>query len=146
MALFVDGALNTCNIIDLHDCKDTKQRLEFMSLNIGRIIENLKPDHVVMEDVSLQTNASTLILLSRIQGAIIYACISENIKYTVYKPSVWRKILKFNQGKTVKRPELKKQAKDYVRNKYGISSTEDVCDAICIGEAFIKENNFKERE
>ena len=96
-------------------------------------------DYVVFEDVSLQTNVSTLILLAQIQGAIMQTCVMNNIPFIVYKPTQWRKVLKFNQGKNVKRPELKQQAKDYVYNKYGLKLKEDLCDAICIGEAFIKE-------
>lgn len=97
-------------------------------------------DHVVFEDVSLQTNVSTLILLAQIQGAIINTCVMNDICYSVYKATFWRSKLGFNQSRNVKRPELKQQAKDYVFNKYGLKLKEDLCDAICIGEAFIKEN------
>lgn len=102
----------------------------------NQIIEN-NVDHVVFEDVSLQTNVSTLILLAQIQGAIINTCVMNNISYSVYKSTSWRKILKFKQSRGIKRPELKQQAKDYVFNKYKLKLKEDICDAICIGEAFI---------
>lgn len=97
-------------------------------------------NYVVFEDVSLQTNVSTLILLAQIQGAIINTCVMNDICYSVYKATFWRSKLGFNQSRNVKRPELKQQAKDYVFNKYGLKLKEDLCDAICIGEAFIKEN------
>ena len=97
-------------------------------------------DYVVFEDVSLQTNVSTLILLAQIQGAIINTCVMNNICYSVYRPTFWRSKLGFKQNRNVKRPELKQQAKDYVYNKYGLKLKEDLCDAICIGEAFIIEN------
>lgn len=60
-----------------------------------------------------------------------------NIQYSVYKATFWRKVLKFKQSRGIKRPELKQQAKDYVFNKYNLKLKEDLCDAICIGEAFI---------
>ncbi len=109
----------------------------------NQIVEN-NVDYVVFEDVSLQTNVSTLILLAQIQGAIINTCVMNNICYSVYRPTFWRSKLGFKQSRNVKRPELKQQAKDYVYNKYGLKLKEDLCDAICIGEAFIIENNKKE--
>ena len=81
-------------------------------------------DYVVFEDVSLQTNVSTLILLAQIQGAIINTCVMNNICYSVYRPTFWRSKLGFKQNRNVKRPELKQQAKDYVYNKYGLKLKE----------------------
>lgn len=109
---------------------------------ISEYITKEVPDCVVIEDVSLQTNVSTLLLLAQIQGAIMQTCVALNIPYYVYKPSFWRKVLKFNQGKGIKRPELKKQAKEYIQNKYGLKLKIDQCEAICIGEAFIIENKI----
>ena len=107
---------------------------------LGRYIIDNMPDYVVFEGVSLQTNVSTLLLLAQIQGAIMQTCVMNNIPFMIYKPTQGRKVLKFNQGKSIKRPELKQQAKDYVYNKYGLKLKEDLCDAICIVEAFIIEN------
>ena len=83
-------------------------------------------DYVVFEDVSLQTNVSTLILLAQIQGAIINTCVMNNICYSVYRPTFWRSKLGFKQNRNVKRPELKQQAKDYVYNKYGLKLKEEL--------------------
>ena len=120
--------------------KDTNERMHEMIKRIHNMIIESNVDYVVFEDVSLQTNVSTLILLAQIQGAIINTCVMNNICYSVYRPTVWRSRLGFKQNRNVKRPELKQQAKDYVFNKYGLKLKEDLCDAICIGEAFIIEN------
>ena len=120
--------------------KDTHERVHEMIKRIHNQIVESKADYVVFEDVSLQTNVSTLILLAQIQGAIISTCVMNNICYDVYKPTFWRSKLGFKQSRNIKRPELKQQAKDYVYNKYGLTLKEDLCDAICIGEAFIIEN------
>lgn len=143
-AVFENQKLVKYNLIDLHGDKDSVHRLHRMIIELGKIIIKEKPDMVVFEDVSLQTNVATLMLLSQIQGALIYICASNEIQYKVYKPTTWRKILKFRQNKGIKRPELKQQAKDYVKNKYDLILKEDICDAICIGEAYIKENIEKE--
>ena len=128
------------DLIDLHKNKNMEIRVCEMIKTIGDYISNNKPDYVVFEGVSLQTNVSTLLLLAQIQGAIMQTCVSNNIPHIIYKPTTWRKILGFNQGKNIKRPELKKQAKEFVENKYNLKLKEDICDAICIGEAFIKEH------
>lgn len=136
-AIFENNKLVKYNIIELKSNKDTHARVEEMIKRIhNQIIEN-NVDYVVFEDVSLQTNVSTLILLAQIQGAIMNTCVMNNISYSVYKPTSWRKLLGFKQNRNIKRPELKQQAKDYVFNKYNLKLKEDLCDAICIGEAFI---------
>lgn len=137
LAIFENDRLVEYNIIELKKNKDKTSRLQEMMKLISESIVKSNITHVIFEDVSLQTNVSTLILLAQIQGAIMNACIMNNITYDVYKPTFWRRLLKFNQGKSVKRPELKQQAKDYVFNKYELSLKEDLCDAVCIGEAFI---------
>lgn len=111
-----------------------------MIKEISNYIVKNAPDRVVFEDISLQTNVSTLVLLAQLQGAIMQICIMNDIEYHMLKSSSWRKTLEFRQGRNIKRPELKQQAKDFVKNKYGLELKEDICDAICIGEAFIKEN------
>lgn len=140
VAVFEDDKLIKYDLIDLHKDKSMEHRVYDMMKKLGEYIIDNMPDYVIFEGVSLQTNVSTLLLLAQIQGAIMQTCVMHNIPFKVYKPTQWRKVLRFNQGKNVKRPELKQQAKDYVYNKYGLSLKEDLCDAICIGEAFIKEN------
>lgn len=108
-----------------------------MLKSIGKYILNSNADYVVFEDISLQTNVSTLLLLARIQGSIIQTCINNDIPYRTIKPTTWRKILGFRQGKDVKRANLKQQAVDYVEQKYNLRVKDDVADAICLGEACI---------
>lgn len=144
LAIFEDNKLVRYNIIELKKTDDIKERMKEMIRKLSEQITENNVDCVVFEDVSLQGNVSTLIVLAQIQGAIISTCVMNNIEYKVYKSTVWRKIDGFNQRKGIKRPELKQQAKDFVFNKYGLSLKEDMCDAICIGEAYIKENHIGE--
>ena len=109
-----------------------------MLKRIRKTIEDNAPDKVVIEDVVLQRSPQTLKDLSQLQGTIMGICYGMNIPCEVLFPSAWRKQLHFKQGKGIKRPELKQQAKDYVKQAYGITPTEDECDAICIGLAYIK--------
>lgn len=115
-----------------------------MCQKLSDVIKNAKPDHVVFEEVSLQTNISTLITLARIQGAIMQALYDNSIPFTIYSPSCWRKCLKFQQGRGIARKELKIQALEYVKLNYNIETTEDAAEAICIGSAFLISKNVKE--
>jgi len=144
LAIFENDKLVKYNIIELKKSDDIKVRMKEMIRKLSEQITENNVDCVVFEDVSLQGNVSTLIVLAQIQGAIISTCVMNNIEYKVYKSTSWRKIDGFNQQKGIKRPELKQQAKDFVYNKYGLSLKEDMCDAICIGEAYIKENHIGE--
>ena len=134
---------------DLIHVKNEDNDLKFIEMlaEICKVINDKKPDVLIFEDVSLQTNVSTLVQLSRIQGCIISECIRQGICYYIYKPSEWRKILKFTQGRGVKRKQLKQQAIDYVSKTFNIHNVgDDLSEAICIGLAHIQErnNDFKE--
>lgn len=116
-----------------------------MCESIQKVIQEKQPDIVVFEDVSLQTNVATLTVLARLQGCIISECIRLNIPFAIYKPTIWRKILDFKQGRGVLRQELKQQALDYVKTKYHDlvncdSVNDDIAEAICIGSAYINKN------
>lgn len=144
IAIHDENNLVAYDLITLEKCKgDMLERVDIMINELCKAITTYKPDYVVFEDVALQSNPSTLILLARLQGAIIGHCISYDIPYTILKPPTWRKTLGFNQGKEIKRPQLKKQAVEYVKNSFGLSLKEDICEAVCIGEAFLKINNKK---
>lgn len=136
-AWFQDGELQDYGRINLKKIEDVDTRYTEMCNEIFNIISDKKPNCVVIEGVSLQTNVSTLIILARLQGAIIQMCLMNNIQCFVLSPSVWRKQLQFHQGRGVKRPELKKQAKEYILTRYGIKTTEDECEAITIGCAYL---------
>ena len=101
-----------------------------------KLIEEHKPDVIVFEDVAMQRNSATLILLTRIQGALLGYCFDHAITTVIYKPSVWRKMLHFTQGSKIKRNILKSQAVAFVKKYYGVEVNDDAADAICIGCAY----------
>lgn len=59
---------------------------------------------------------------------------SLNINHTSILAASWKSGLGIS-GRT--RPEQKKNAQNYVVNKYEVTPTQDECDAICIGEYYI---------
>lgn len=131
----LDGDTVYHSLIDLSKIKDVNERTASMRQMIQSRIKNNNPDLVVMEDVALQSSAKTVIQLAQLQGAIIGACDIFNVPYEILRPSEWRKTLGFNQGRQVKRPELKQQAIDYVAENYGEIVSSDEADAMCIAKA-----------
>lgn len=138
-AVFVDGVLSDYGIIDVSKEKDLSIRFSSMCLKIIDLMTILSPTEVVFEDVSLQTNASTLTVLARLQGALMLASVLHTTPFMVYKPSAWRKKLGFTQGRGVARKDLKAQAIAYVKEHYGTTVKEDISEAICIGAAYLSE-------
>lgn len=141
VAVFDNGELIAYNALDLHTNRNLDSRMEIMLTLIDKTIKHFKPDVVVYEDVCLQRMPSTLITLAQLQGAIMYCCLMNKTQYEIIKPTQWRKLLSFKQGKNCKREQLKQQAKEYVKNTYDLQLSEDVCDAICIGKAYCIRNS-----
>lgn len=122
--------------IDLHKDKDTDHRIQTMEASIFDLIDQCRPDTVVIEDTVLQRSPATLRMLAQLQGAIMGYCFAAGIPVHTLYPTTWRKTLGMKQGSKIKREELKQQAIDYVRNKYKIDVSSDEADAICIGLAY----------
>lgn len=127
-------------ISGLLDCQkiDPLFRLDEMVKKIFKILDDHKPLVVYIEDTALQRNAKVLKELSQLQGAIIGYCVTRGIDIQIIKPSEWRKELEFNQGRGVKRQELKQQCFKWVKENLGIEKSEDEVEAIGIGAAVLK--------
>lgn len=130
----LDGDTVYHSLIDLSKMKDIGERNIQMRQMIQSRIKNNHPDLVVIEDVALQASVKTVIQLAQLQGAIVGACDIFNVPYEIIKPSEWRKILGFKQGR-IKRAELKQQAIDYVKTYYNEDVSSDEADAMCIATA-----------
>lgn len=137
-ALFVDTGLVNWGCIDCSKLPEGDERINQMILKIYETIRAAKPDVVVFENVQLQTSPKTLMMLTRIQGAIMGYCLEHGIIWNIYMPTQWRKILGFSQGKDTKRKELKKQAIEFACEAYNIQFKEDIAESVSIGLAYLK--------
>lgn len=134
--LFEDGEYVCSGVVDMSKSKlDTPERSFEMAKSLWKIIKKYKPEYLILEETSQQSNAQVLIILSRLQGMIIGYAEAHGVKVHILLPSQWRKELGFSQGKNVKRAELKKQSIDYVKNHYGFEKSEDESEAIAINDA-----------
>ena len=114
-AVFEDGKYVCSGVIDKNKSElPTYERSFEMARDIWRVIKKYQPQVLVIEEVAQQTNAQTLITLSRLQGMIIGYAEAHKIKTHILLPSQWRKQLQFKQGAKVKRAELKQQSIEFV--------------------------------
>ena len=142
VAWFEDTTLKGYLTIDLSKV-NKEEHTRIMILEMYKLIDEQKPDVIVFEDVAMQRNAASLILLTRLQGALLGYCFKNAITAVIYKPSVWRKMLHFVQGSKIKRKMLKDQAIAFVKQYYDIDVSEDEADAICIGCAYATVNEAR---
>lgn len=140
-AVFTGGKLQAHGKIDLSKKKAASSpmlRYKKMCNAIQDLVDKESPDWIVFEEVALQTNVATLHTLCQLQGSILQMCFERKIEHYVFSPSSWRKLLEFQQGKGIRRPQLKEQAKQYVKQHFDMLVSEDEADAICMGCAFTK--------
>jgi Holliday junction resolvasome RuvABC endonuclease subunit len=106
-----------------------------MFLDLAKCIDEARPDYLSVEAVQQQTNPKAVMILSNLQGGLICHAYERGIPVSSPLPTEWRKILGFRQGPKVKREELKAQSINFVLQHFGITASEDECEAICIGIA-----------
>lgn len=95
------------------------------------ILPNWNPDFVVMEDIQYQTNGlMTFKVLAMLLGIVETACGKMGVPFETVSPNVWRKYAG-TCGKTRKEEKLLSVA--VVKEKYNITVSDDVAEAILIG-------------
>ena len=127
-----DGKILDSGVIDKHKIKNSFVRIAEMCMEICDKIDELKPSIVIIEDIQNQSSIKTVIMLARLQGAILNYCYKKGIRTEILTPSQWRSKLQFRLGAGVKRDELKKQAMNYIAKEFGYEVDVDQAEAICI--------------
>lgn len=144
-SLFENNKYVCSGVVDMSKSElDTAERSFEMAKSLWKIIKKYKPDRLILEETSQQSNAKVLIVLSRLQGMIIGYAEAHGVNVHILLPTQWRKQLGFSQGSKVKRAELKEQSANYIKENYGFNLSEDENEAICINEAAHKIYNFDE--
>ena len=112
---------------------DLVNRLVKIKKFINDIVINCwKPDLIVMEDIQYQNNGlMTFKVLAMLLGIIQELCCEYDVKYEAVAPNIWRKYAG-TAGKT--RHEEKLLSVAVVKEKYNISVSDDVAEAILIGK------------
>ena len=142
-SLFDDGKYVCSGVVDMSKSTlETTERSFEMAKKLWDILEEYKPNCLIIEDTQEQGNVKTVVTLARLQGMIIGYAEAHGIKTHILLPSQWRKILEYSQGPKVKRAELKQHSADYVKNKYVFLKSEDENEAIALNDAARKKFGF----
>lgn len=127
-----DGKIVDSGTVSKEKIKDGNERIAEMSESLCAIVDKVKPELVVIENIQNQNSTKTVILLARLQGMILGYCHAHSIRTEILEPSKWRSKLSFKQGAGVKRDALKQQAVDYIKAHYNMDVDIDQSEAICI--------------
>jgi Holliday junction resolvasome RuvABC endonuclease subunit len=137
-AIFKDGKLVDYGKFTFND-DVIAERLVKIRTKVLELIAEHDIDEVAFEDIQMQgnvaNNVQTFKVLSEVFGVISETLQEKKMKYTVVMSGTWKSTLGI-KGRT--RPEQKRNAQEYVLNKYGVKAIQDVCDAICIGAHVLK--------
>jgi Holliday junction resolvasome RuvABC endonuclease subunit len=124
----------------IQNSKNVLERVSNIINDIEEMIEYYNPSNMVIENVQITMSAPTAKSLMGLQFLIELLCYRKNINCTTIRTAHWRKVLGLSNSPKIKKEDKKKEAINYVKDKYGINEKiNDVTDAICIGECYLKE-------
>lgn len=130
-SVFNNKNLDTYGLLKVNEKeKNPIERMKEMNDKIIALIDGVKPDYIVFENVQFQNNYGTFQQLSQLQGVIMAFLFCKNIGFTVIEPSAWKS---FCGIKGRKRIEQKANTQKFVKEKYKLDVSEDEADAIGIG-------------
>jgi Holliday junction resolvasome RuvABC endonuclease subunit len=141
-ALFKNGKLFEHGYFDLGklpksgDENQTNKRSVFKD-KLASLIDKNNVKMVITEGVYYQKNPESYKNLSKFQGRVQDFCKDNDLTcFSWANAGQWRKVIGVKGRKKV---EYKQATKDYVIEKFDLSEdlTEDECDAIAIGSAYI---------
>lgn len=115
-------------------------RIHRMTDEIKKIAQENKVTHVMIEDIlpeDVRNNQNVFKALTYLQGFVLDALDSLNLKPAFYTASQWRKKCGIQTGRGIKRESLKPKDIQFVQSQFGIKVSDDEADAICIGFAAV---------
>ena len=118
---------------------DVLKRISSITDGLEKLVQDFKIEKIVAEEVRTDyKNIQTYRVLNWIQGITLFRAFKQNpkIKYEFIQPSTWRSSIGIHTGRGIKRDILKQEDIKYVKNKYSIDANDDVCDAICLMDAY----------
>jgi Holliday junction resolvasome RuvABC endonuclease subunit len=130
-SVFEKKKLITYGILEAEDKeKNPIERMKQMQDKMIELIDEIKPDFIVFEDIQFQQNYGTFKQLAQLQGILMAYLFKLNIGFQIIEPSAWKS---FCSIKGKKREEQKKNTQAFVKTIYKKDVSEDEADAIGIG-------------
>ena len=128
-AVFEDGMLIKVGKFTLED-SEFSVRLHKFKKKISQLIRDYEITEVAFEEIQLQQNVDTFKKLAMVYGLMLYTVEDHQLPYTIISSNTWKS--KCGIKKSTREPE-KKQAQQFVQERYGIKVTQDEADATCLG-------------
>lgn len=128
--------------MDTKECKkiykeNSDKRIKDMCLLLWNLLEENKPDIIVIEKMNVGRNMVAVRALSKIIGiAFCYSILNKCFYYEI-QPSQWRSQLGMQSSKR-KREEYKQLSVEYVKKNFNKNVSDDESDSICAGIGYIK--------
>lgn len=133
-AVFVDNELKDYGKFT-YDDDNVGLRLVKIRNKLIELINKHNINEIAFENIQMQNNnVLTFKVLAEIYGVIHELAEELQIPYTIVASSSWKSTLDI-KGRA--RAEQKRNAQQYVINRYNIKASQDTCDAICIGSHMI---------
>lgn len=133
-SIYIDGKLVEYDKFTYDDSEIALRLVQIRNKVKKMIIEN-QIDFVAFEDIQLQenvkNNVQTFKVLSEVYGVILELIKELDLPYEIVLAGTWKSTLGI-KGRN--RAEQKRAAQQYVLDTFNIKATQDVCDAICIGQ------------
>ena len=140
---------NGLRLVDYGVIKPRKQletidRIIYIERELRRILQDFKPELIVIEEMNVTRNMRTVRELAKLLGVIEVMLRNRQALYVKLTPSEWRKKVGIKCKND--REMLKKASIEYVQEKYNEKVSDDEADAICIAEAGGKVEIVKEEK
>ena len=140
-AVFIDGVLTESGKYTAPD-GDYPKRIRYLEVKFEALIDKYDIEIVVVETPMKKGNIIVYHKLSGLYFTTIDLALRKELSYFAYGPSTWRSVLGFQQGRGVKRTELKQMAIAYVNEHTELQlkkSQDDEAEALCLGLAYLKQ-------
>lgn len=126
---------------------DVLKRIKIMTSRIEEIVNEYSIDEIIMEDVlpeDVKHNQNVFKALHYLQASIVLKMHDYKKDVQLVNVNRWRKACGITIGRYGVRSSAKVQDMKFVKDTFGIDANDDICDAICIGWAYINTNLFAE--
>lgn len=142
-SIFDGGKLTSYGTFETKESEEGR-RCHEVKVWLLSMIENWQCDLVGIEGIQYQENmgVTTFQTLARLQGILIDLCIELDIPYVICPTQVWRGYIGV-KGRS--RADKKKSMQLIIKDKYDISVSDDIADAIGIGK-YVADTHRKKTE
>ena len=120
---------------------DSLKRIKKITTEIEKIYQKYIPENIICEEVILDDvhhNHNVFKVLIYLQASVALMFHTYDKKLNFYVSSEWRKKCGIRTGRGITRDMVKASDIKFVKDNYNIDANDDICDAICIGHAFIQ--------